>query len=407
MNAGVLSGVLSGHSSSVHCVALTRDNSYLVSGGRTIIVHSTKTGIVEYRADVFAYGVHGLCYLPNGSLVACGYDNLKVFSPSLELVQTLVGHVGAVRCFTVSPSGSHLASGGGDKKVMIWSEPGEGGEFTRVQVLEDHTEPVKAVCFSPDGKQLATGSGRLINLYSFNEGNAILAHTLEAHGYVNSLSFSPDCKLLGSGRYDGSIKFWNPADGSLVKSIDQAHTYDVRSVSYSPNGRVLVSAGGGKTMKIWDAETFELNHTFEQEFYTNQLTITADSNFIVSGNRDQTVRITPCREYHLTNLTPILNLILHIVYKWEFVTFLDPNENTSPLEKVMRRLGFSEPNKNTSILEEVMRRLGECVYHGGYNVTSEILSFLSPAHLPIQITPTRWKSKTRNRRGGGDKRENS
>ena len=29
---------------------------------------------------------------------------------------------------------------------------------------------------------------------------------------------------------------------------------------------------------------------------------------------------------------------------------------------------------------------------GGYNVTSEILSFLSPAHLPVQITPTRWKS---------------
>jgi len=31
------------------------------------------------------------------------------------------------------------------------------------------------------------------------------------------------------------------------------------------------------------------------------------------------------------------------------------------------------------------------VHEGGYNVTSEILSFLSPAHLPVQITPTRWK----------------
>ena len=32
------------------------------------------------------------------------------------------------------------------------------------------------------------------------------------------------------------------------------------------------------------------------------------------------------------------------------------------------------------------------MHNGGYNVTSEILSFLSPAHLPVQITPTRWKS---------------
>jgi len=353
------------------------------SEGGSIIIHSTSSNKVEFRADnVFARCVTGLCYLPNGSLVACGGDGpegdgLKVLSPSLELVQTLVGHDGPVGCVTVSPSGSHIASGDDDGKVMIWSESGEGGEWARVQVLEGHTSWVNAVCFSPDGKQLATGGGdRSIKTYSFNEGNAILAHTLEGHTYiVNSLSFSPDCKLLCSGSSDKSIKFWNPADGSLVKSIDQAHTSHVFSVSYSPNGRVLVSAGGypDKTMKIWDAETFELKHTFEQEFRTYQLTITADSNFIVSGNSDNTVRFTPCREHHLTALTPILNLILHIVYKRDYVS-------------------FPKHTKNTPTHAHTIRLLGECVYHGGYNVTSVILSFLSPAHLPVQITPTRWAS---------------
>jgi len=407
------------------------------SEGGSIIVHSTSSNKVEYRADnVFDRDreVSGLCYLPNGSLVACGDcieggdSSLIILGPSLELVQTLEEYSGYVWCVTVSPSGSHFASGDNDGTVMIWSEPGEGGEWASVQVLRNHRRGIKSVCFSPDGKQLATGSrdrDKSINLYSFNEeeeeveevveqeqeqekvntsaeeeeeeegkkaeeeeeeedeedeeGSAILAHTLEGHTWVvNSLSFSPDCKFLCSGSHDESIKFWNPADGSLVKSIDQAHTYGVLSVSYSPNGRVLVSAGG-KTMKIWDAETFELKHTFEQEFVTNQLTITADSNFIVSANDDHTVRITPlpritpCREYTRTALTPILNLILHIVYKWEFVS-------------------FSEQNEETSTLEEVMRRLGECVHNGGYNVTSVILSFLSPAHLPVQLTPTRWKS---------------
>jgi len=162
----MITGVLPGHSSPVKCVALSRDNSYVISGGMnsTIIVHLTKTGIVEFRADSgFANGVSGLCCLPNGSgLVACGQGgqsgNLKVFSPSFELVQTLVGHDGDVYCVTVSPSGSHFASGGDDGKVMVWSEPGEGGEWARVQVLEDHTSTIWAVCFSPDGKQLATGS---------------------------------------------------------------------------------------------------------------------------------------------------------------------------------------------------------------------------------------------------------
>jgi len=381
--------LLHGHNGLVECVAL-RSNGHVASGSRrggSIIIHSTSSNKVEYRADnVFAYDVKGLCYLPNGSLVACGGDGpggdgLKVFSPSLELVQTLVGHDGGVYCVTISPSGSHFASGGSDDgKMIIWSEPGEGGEWARVQVLEDHTSDIRAVCFSPDGKQLATGSAdESINLYSFNEGSAILAHTLEGHtDFVVSLSFSTDCKLLCSGSWDESIKFWNPADGSLVKSIDQAHTYTVFSVSYSPNGRVLVSAGYDETMKIWDAETFELKHMFEQEFNTNQLTITADSNYIVSANYDHTVRITPFREYTCTALTPILNLILHIVYKRDYVTFPRHSARRTPTHA------------------HTIRLLGECVFNGGYDVTSVILSFLSPAHLPIQITPTRWKSKYRN-----------
>jgi len=375
--------LLNGHNADVNCVAL-QSNGHVASGScyGSIIIHSTSSNKVEYQADnVFAGGVNGLCYLLDGSLVACGYDGdgsakVRVFSPSLELVQTLVGHNGPVECVTVSPSGSHFASGGRDKKVMIWSEPGEGGEWARVQVLEDHTSVVRAVCFSPDGKQLATGSwDKSINLYSFNEGSSILAHTLEGHThYVRSLSFSPDCKFLCSGSWDKSIKFWNPADGSLVKSIDQAHTPYVMSVSYSPNGRILVSAGYDNTMKIWDAATFELKHTFEQEFYTNQLTITADSNFIVSANKDHTVRFTPIREYQLTSLTPILNLILHIVYKRDYVS-------------------FPKHSRRTPTHAHTMRLLGECVYNGGYDVTSVILSFLSPAHLPVQITPTRWKIK--------------
>ena len=100
----MITGVLPGHSRPLNCVVLSQNNSYEVSGDDdgNIIVHSTKTGIVEYRADnVFANRVCGLCYLLDGSLVACGYDsdggNLKVLSPSLDLAQTLIGHDGCHR----------------------------------------------------------------------------------------------------------------------------------------------------------------------------------------------------------------------------------------------------------------------------------------------------------------------
>jgi len=36
-------------------------------------------------------------------------------------------------------------------------------------------------------------------------------------------------------------------------------------------------------------------------------------------------------------LNDIFNLVLYIVYKWEFVTFLEPNEDTSRIEEATRR----------------------------------------------------------------------
>ena len=78
--------LLHGHNDPVLRVAL-RSNGHVASGsnGGSIIVHSTSSNKVEYRANnVFVGGVNGLCYLPNGSLVACGSDGvLKVLSLSL------------------------------------------------------------------------------------------------------------------------------------------------------------------------------------------------------------------------------------------------------------------------------------------------------------------------------------
>tara|TARA_B110000967_G_C18425670_1_gene336015 strand:+ start:227 stop:403 length:177 start_codon:yes stop_codon:yes gene_type:complete len=51
--------------------------NYVAScSNKTIMIHSTFSGKVQYRADnVFAGFVLALCYLPNGSgLVACGGD---------------------------------------------------------------------------------------------------------------------------------------------------------------------------------------------------------------------------------------------------------------------------------------------------------------------------------------------
>ena len=64
---------------------------------------------------------------------------------------------------------------------------------------------------------------------------------LIGHGYsVNSVSFSPDGKFLVSGGHDTTVKIWDSASGMCLQTLE-GHGYYVNSVSFSPDGRFLVS----------------------------------------------------------------------------------------------------------------------------------------------------------------------
>jgi len=94
----------------------------------------------------------------------------------------------------------------------------------------------------------------------------------------------------------------------------------------------------------------------------------------VSAHNNETVNITSTKEFTKTALSDILNLVLHIVYKRDGV------------EMVEKRKGEEDHI-------QAIRRLADMVWNGGYNVTGEILTFLSGRGNPIMITPTRWQSK--------------
>jgi WD40 repeat protein len=57
---------------------------------------------------------------------------------------------------------------------------------------------------------------------------------------VRSVSFSPDGSLLASaGGWDGTIKLWRVSDGTLLQTYDQETVGGVLSIQFSPNGRLF------------------------------------------------------------------------------------------------------------------------------------------------------------------------
>jgi RNA polymerase sigma factor (sigma-70 family) len=75
------------------------------------------------------------------------------------------------------------------------------------------------------------------------------------HGRVlRSLAFTPDGKLLFSGGWDSVIRAWDPATGKPVREV-RAPEQGVDAIAISSDGKLLAGAGMTGDVLLWDAAT--------------------------------------------------------------------------------------------------------------------------------------------------------
>jgi WD40 repeat protein len=121
---------------------------------------------------------------------------------------------------------------------------------------------------------------------------SLLISKLAGHtGAVRSVAFSPDGKLLASGSQDNTVRLWRVADGELVRTFT-GHTGHVFSVSISPDGTLLASASWDGTVRLWRVSNGKAVRTLTG--HTDLLLSVAfspDGRLLASGSRDKTARL--------------------------------------------------------------------------------------------------------------------
>jgi WD40 repeat protein len=189
------------------------------------------------------------------------------------------GHNGDQMAAAFSPNEKMLASVDCDGTLRLW-DLDTGRELRKI--LQPAGHPSMRPVFSPDGKTLVLSDGYRIRLYDLSSGQELHPH--EGHeSDVDTVAFAPDGKTLATSSYlDRTVRLWD------VTSAEQRHVLRhpdyVRSAMFFPDGRTVISDGGGSLIRFWDVttgrETRSLQVEGKQDFLRTDLS--ADGRLLLA-----------------------------------------------------------------------------------------------------------------------------
>jgi WD40 repeat protein len=189
--------------------------------------------------------------------------------------------------------------------------------FPLLLLATSHVAPqIGALAYSPDGKLIAMGTFQEVRL---TDASGTAVATLKGHiEQVRSVSFSRDGKLLaaagGLPAQYGQVKIWDVANRAELLTI-KGHRDCVYAVAFAPDGKTIATSSYDKLIKIWDASTGKEVRTLKDHIdAVYALAFTPDGKRLLSASADRGVKVwdpvTGERLYTLSDAQDGLNALV-------------------------------------------------------------------------------------------------
>ena len=202
-------------------------------------------GTTRWRHTAFCLNV---AFVGGGdSLMTAGYDGTveQWEVPSGKRIRTFGRDLGVIKSLDVSPDGRFVAAGSQTKFLQVWRvSTGDVAWTAKTPLPLTH---FAAIRFSPDSKVLAaTDSASVIRLFNAESGLEENVLTDERHS-IESLAWSADGRLLGSGDEYGNVEITEIASGKCLLKLK--HDDQVNDICFSPDGVLFASVSGAHKLR--------------------------------------------------------------------------------------------------------------------------------------------------------------
>ncbi len=272
VSSGQCLRTLEGHTRWVRSLAMHPDGRRLAtcSDDRSIRLWDLTTGSCLRVWPEQDHEVWSVAFSPDGSLLASGSAAGLVTVWDLSGEQCLwrsAAHGGTpASSLAFSPDSELLASAGHDARIQLW----EVSSGAQLGALSGHTDVIQSVAFTAEGLLVSGGFDRSVKLWQIGpRGEAgPCVGTLQGYsGWVWGLACGP-AGLLASGSHDGSVKLWQinrGGEGGKCLRTLQGYSRSASPVSFSPDGRILVSVEHNGTVRMWETQSGRYLHVLSRQ----------------------------------------------------------------------------------------------------------------------------------------------
>jgi WD40 repeat protein len=291
----------------VYSVSFSADGKTLASGGADGTIRLwdlSDAGNISNRQPTILnrhdYSVYSVSFSKDGKILASGsFDNtIKLWDVAKgKEISTVTGHSDWILNVSFSPDSKILASAAADGTIKIW-------DVTKIEentTFIGHTDWINSVSFDPKDKtRLASGSAdgtikiwdvdtgkEKYTIYTFNVNNAQNSRKRR----INSISFSPNGKILASSSADGFIQLWDAVTGKAIKQKPVGHNTWINSVIFTHDSKKIVFSTLNSTVQIWDLETDKVSIPFEGSDGFSGLSFSPDGKILAAGCFDNTIKL--------------------------------------------------------------------------------------------------------------------